>query len=107
MKLLITSASPTSALIGSILAQAQPRGLLDSLASPVILIILWTIALMIASGLVRWLWNATLPQAFGLRTVTLEETARLLIIMAIIALFIVVTILLVFGGAIGALLNKH
>ena len=103
MKQLIISESPAIALVGSALAQASARPLVSG---PVILIMLWMIALMIASGLVCGLWNATLPQVFGFRVVTFGQTVRLLVIVAITALFIVVSILLAFGGSIMAFLNK-
>lgn len=47
-------------------------------------IILWVIMLFILSAVLQWLWNMTIPEVFGLKTITFWQAFRLLIIAAIL-----------------------
>jgi|APCry1669189241_1035207.scaffolds.fasta_scaffold17267_2 hypothetical protein len=46
--------------------------------------VLALIALGIAVGLFLWLWNMTMPQVFGLKTVTFWQAFRLLLMAGIL-----------------------
>ena len=46
--------------------------------------VLVPIALGIAVGLFLWLWNITVPQVFGLKTITFWQAFRLMLIAGIL-----------------------
>jgi len=42
------------------------------------------VGLAILSAILRWLWNSTMPDVFGLKTVTFWQALKLLLIAAIL-----------------------
>lgn len=53
-----------------------------------VLLFYWVLAsilfLLIASGLLAWLWNITMPELFGVKTVRYGQAMRLLLIAALL-----------------------
>jgi len=47
-------------------------------------IIVWIIMLFVLSLVLKWLWNMTMPEVFGLKTITFWQAFRLIIIAAIL-----------------------
>lgn len=47
-------------------------------------IIVWIIMLFVLSWVLKWLWNMTVPEVFGLKTITFWQAFRLIIIAAIL-----------------------
>ena len=49
-----------------------------------ILILLIVPLVLVATSLFGWLWNATIPEVFGLKQITYWQSLRLLIIAALV-----------------------
>lgn len=58
----------------------ERKGIMNTLALILLLLILIPLIVAISTAIFRWLWNITMPQVFGLREITFWQAFRLLLL---------------------------